>query len=458
MNARRRLLALVLVAAPLAAAGERLEIAPGLVLRDLSRGAPATAERFRVVAGRFESQREADAMLARLRAAGEAPSVRYAGGYEVSVAELPDRAAAEAVTERLRAAGFEDELETVAYGQDVLHAGGPWRIHLLEADPRRVRVDVAHARDAVLGVETTLETARRLGAAAAVNGGFYVVGGAFAGDATGLQIVDGELWSEPDRGRGALGFDRRDGVEDALFGRVGLAARLAVEGAAPIEVDGLNRARGDDEVIVYTPAFHRTTLTGGGGIEIAVDGGAVVDVRPAIGSARIPPGGFVVSFGPRAAAEAAALEAGSRVRLETAFRSTLGDPGAAWAGADDATSAGPLLVVGGEAVEEWSDESISRVFCEARHPRTAVGERADGTLLFVVVDGRQRETSVGMSCGELARLFLELGAVDAVNLDGGGSTTMVAGGRVVNSPSDPRGERANGDAVLLFPLPHGGTE
>jgi exopolysaccharide biosynthesis protein len=63
-----------------------------------------------------------------------------------------------------------------------------------------------------------------------------------------------------------------------------------------------------------------------------------------------------------------------------------------------------------------------------------------------------------MSCGELARLFLELGAVDAVNLDGGGSTTMVAGGRVVNSPSDPRGERANGDAVLLFPLPHGGTE
>ncbi|NLH76279.1 MAG: phosphodiester glycosidase family protein, partial [Acidobacteria bacterium] len=81
--------------------------------------------------------------------------------------------------------------------------------------------------------------------------------------------------------------------------------------------------------------------------------------------------------------------------------------------------------------------------------RTAVGVRADGRLLLVTVDGRQPEHSVGMSIAELAALIGELGAVEALNMDGGGSTTMVVGGRVVNGPSDLTGERPVGDALLL---------
>jgi exopolysaccharide biosynthesis protein len=66
------------------------------------------------------------------------------------------------------------------------------------------------------------------------------------------------------------------------------------------------------------------------------------------------------------------------------------------------------------------------------------------------VDGRQPELSVGMTLAELASLLIELGAVEAVNMDGGGSTAMVIRGRVVNSPSDLSGERAVGDALLVF--------
>ena len=55
-----------------------------------------------------------------------------------------------------------------------------------------------------------------------------------------------------------------------------------------------------------------------------------------------------------------------------------------------------------------------------------------------------------MTIAELSALLLELGAVEAVNMDGGGSTTMVAGGRVVNSPSDLTGERPVGDALLVL--------
>ncbi len=95
-------------------------------------------------------------------------------------------------------------------------------------------------------------------------------------------------------------------------------------------------------------------------------------------------------------------------------------------------------------------ESISRVFFLSRHPRTGVGIRPDGTLLFVTVDGRQPLKSVGMSLPELTDLFVELGAVSAINLDGGGSTAMVVRDRVVNSPSDPTGERPSADAILIF--------
>ncbi len=73
----------------------------------------------------------------------------------------------------------------------------------------------------------------------------------------------------------------------------------------------------------------------------------------------------------------------------------------------------------------------------------------DGKFLMVTVDGRQPGVSVGMNLQELAEYLLSLGAIDAMNLDGGGSTTMFLGGKVVNTPSDKEGERKVGDALLV---------
>lgn len=84
-----------------------------------------------------------------------------------------------------------------------------------------------------------------------------------------------------------------------------------------------------------------------------------------------------------------------------------------------------------------------------RHPRTAIGfSRDSATLFLVTVDGRSAK-SVGMTTVELADLLIDLGAWQAMNFDGGGSTTMVVQDSVVNSPTDPTGERAVGDALLL---------
>jgi hypothetical protein len=273
--------------------------------------------------------------------------------------------------------------------------------------------------------------------------------GLLAGDAQGVLVVDGRLLSEPDRGRGAVGFvDTEEGFA-TLFGRLAADLRLVLADGATIAVAGVDRRRGDDEVVVYTPEFHRTTLTGPGGVEVAVAGGRVTAVGDGVGSSVIPADGFVASSGPSAAPPTLAV--GDELRFTNELSSLLGDPAGSWAAAHSILGGGPLLLWRGERVEDHRLEAISRVFWLARHPRTAAAVRRDGTLVLVVVDGRDPQRSVGMSLPELTDLLLDLGAFSALNLDGGGSTTLVVGDEVRNGPSDSRGERANGDAILLWP-------
>lgn len=106
------------------------------------------------------------------------------------------------------------------------------------------------------------------------------------------------------------------------------------------------------------------------------------------------------------------------------------------------TGGGPTLVING---------TIPSGLQTAVHPRTAVGFNQDSTkVFFVTVDGRQPGFSVGMSLPELANYMLSIGCWNAVNLDGGGSTTMVVRNRVVNSPSDATGERSVANALLAI--------
>ena len=106
-----------------------------------------------------------------------------------------------------------------------------------------------------------------------------------------------------------------------------------------------------------------------------------------------------------------------------------------WEGVVDAVGGGPLIVQNGQpvfrALEMFTSSQLS-----LRHPRTAVGQRADGRIIFVAVDGRQPGYSTGMTNFELAQTMVRLGAVTASALDAGGSTTMAFDGKVLNRPSD----------------------
>lgn len=118
-----------------------------------------------------------------------------------------------------------------------------------------------------------------------------------------------------------------------------------------------------------------------------------------------------------------------------------------WPDVFDTIGGNPTLVRDGQVfIGKGSTEFFDR------HPRTGVGTTVDGRVMFVTVDGRQRGYSVGMTPLRFAKLFLSLGANYALNLDGGGSTTMVVNGDIVNRPSDGY-ERPVSSALVLLPGP-----
>ncbi len=321
-----------------------------------------------------------------------------------------------------------------------------WSIHVLVLDPSRVRLDLGRAMDEGVGTETVSSMAARHGAVAAVNGGYFRTTGLYRGEPAGLLEVSGRVLSEPSRKRpGFAVVDSPGGIRGAVV-TVDFRAEVAAEDGATRTIDGVNRPRGDDELILFTPEFHRTTLTGPGGVEAAVVEGMVTAVRDGEGSASIPEGGYVLS---------ASGAAGSWLRGHIRASRTVSLKAAAAASPelgfvpDFILGGGPVLVRAGKPAATSEPGAYDEGFSLKRHPRTAAGVRSDGSLVLVTVDGRQPLISVGMTIAELEALMVELGSVEAINLDGGGSTTMVVRGRVVNAPSDASGERPVSDALLV---------
>ena len=322
-----------------------------------------------------------------------------------------------------------------------------WTVNVLVLDPSKIRLSLGRAHDLGVGTETPSSMAARRGALAAVNGGYFRTEGPYRGEPAGIVLLAGTVLSEPSRRRPGLAVSNKGVRTRRAVADVDFRAEVVASKKAKRRVDGVNRPRLDGELILFTPEFNRTTLTSPAGIETVVAGGRVLSIMDGQGSSAIPPDGWVVSaHGASAAWVRENMKKGVRVELKSDVRLSP-RPGFA---PEFVIGGGPRLVEGGRPAAAANPGIYPEGFAAARHPRTAAGVRADGRILLVTVDGRQPAKSVGMTIAELTSLLLELGAVEAVNMDGGGSTAMVVRGRVVNSPSDPIGERAVSDALLVF--------
>jgi Phosphodiester glycosidase len=223
----------------------------------------------------------------------------------------------------------------------------------------------------------------------------------------------------------------------------------------------------DADEIVVTPAFGETA-DAGAGFQVTLDRGGVVTARQDERGGPIPEDGVVVqATGESASWLSDHAPPGSRLRISRELRDERGRR-VRLTPRTDMVNGGPTLVQRGRVVldpvrEGWSPEDIESTdrggfyngWYLRRNPRTAAAIGHDGTLLLVTVDGRQPGYSIGTSIRETARLMEHLGSRAAVNLDGGGSTTMVVHGGLQGRPSDPTGERAMGDALVLLPRSKG---
>ena len=336
--------------------------------------------------------------------------------------------------------------------------GGPISIWALRLDPKRIDLQAALANDEIMGVETVAGIAERHKPIAAINAGFFLPNG----DPAGVMTIDGRLVSDTRRPRGAVGISRDKTGVKLVFARLRATASLVLQNSTPaskggpamatMPIDGIDTTRLRGQLMLFTPSYHADTDTAKGGLEWVIDRqrGRMVSGPHLGGKTQIPPRGFVLSFGGEVVPEPLRLLGRStRVRLDVSYDPVEGEP-KSWLLAQDIVGGAGLLIRDGRDVEDWSIERFNQGFAENRHPRTMIGTSADNTIWLVTVDGRQPEQSVGMTLVELRALARRLGLVNALNLDGGGSTTMWVQGQVLNRPSDPTGPRKVSDALLVY--------
>lgn len=333
---------------------------------------------------------------------------------------------------------------------------GPIAVYLVRVDPARARLASVLSHGRVLDAEAVSEIARRHNAAAAVNGGFFNQAN---GEPTGLLKVDGELVSDSSINRGAVVvYSPPGGPTTVEFDR--LSAKMSIRftteaGVVTVPIDGVDTTRGRGRLMMYSPGYFPDTDTAPTGTEWVLDGDPlrVREVRVGFGSTAIPAGGVVLSYGGvRLPPELVALRVGMEVHLSTRWRSGFGVAADRLEASRHIINGAGLLRREGVTISDWEDEGLdSDSFTHARHPRTLIGKDSSGMIWLAAVDGRRPSYSIGMTFQDLQRLSDRLGLTDALNLDGGGSTTMVVRGQIVNRPSDPSGARPVADAIIVTP-------
>ncbi len=470
------------------------EVAPGVTHTRIVRGEPSKHDAWLVDVAFVATGEEANDLRRRLRAGGfrarvdrvkeRAPDDPGRGplGWLVRVGPVSTEAEANQARDRLAAAGYSG-LRVVYGAEDGGRTTGPWVVNVLEIAPERFEGSLAPAlaTGVVPGLERLTSISARTAALAAVNGGYFVIGPSDGtpGDLAGIAVLDAGLVSEAVNGRTSLLLPAGDGTGASVAALSTSQVARSSDGSERL-VDGMNRKPGlvrgcggtggdlpteepkhdftctdPSELILFTPAFGSSTEPGEGA-EVALDGsGNVLEVRDGRGGA-IPPGGSVLSgTGEGADWLRAHAPAGTTVSVSTRIMAD-GVPVATTGGVGVVNGGPRLLRAGGvdiTAAEEgfhWQERpEFYYRFGVRRNPRTLAGVTPEGHLLLVTVDGRQPGWSVGASFQESALIMKALGATDAVNLDGGGSTTMTVGSQLMTRPSDPTGERPIADAIVV---------
>ena len=341
-----------------------------------------------------------------------------------------------------------------AIDSTLVNPEGPIAVYLLRLDTTRVQIESGLSNDEVMNAERVDGIAARKQAIAAVNAGFFNVKN---GEPAGLLKVAGELVSDTVLTRGVVAIHSAQGARQQFFFDQ-VSARVQAQFTmdtqpVTVAIDGVDTTRERGKLMLYTPAYHADTDTAPSGTEWVLGGKPlkVIDVRRDLGKTPIPKDGAVLSYGgldPPSPLDW--LLAGSTITFKTTWKILNGTPESRFEEAREIINGAGLLVRDGKELSGWqaTENLLPTTFTDVRHPRTLIGIDRRGYLWLIAIDGRQSH-SVGMTFAEMQALCRRLDFEHALNLDGGGSTTMVVGSEIVNRPSDATGPRPVSDAILV---------
>ncbi|MBX3119842.1 MAG: phosphodiester glycosidase family protein [Fimbriimonadaceae bacterium] len=296
--------------------------------------------------------------------------------------------------------------------------------------------------------QTISQLVRQTGAIAGINADFF----GKTNSPIGFMSQDGQLVSGPYKNRSVWGWNHT--VAESGF----VTFKCTVKGAfsEAFEVDVVNRETIGGEIILYTSKAAATKaklpctqLL----LKIAIGNltpsqAAIVDVERVVrdqAEIAVPEGYVVLCAGGTKQSVLDAFKVGDRLTINFEAK------GFDWTKITNAVGGGPQLVRNKRPKVDWDRQGFTAEFARKRHPRTAIGKTASGELWLVAIDGRQA-MSDGATLDEAAAIMIRLGCVEAINLDGGGSTTFNLLGLTLNRPSDGT-ERPVANGIVVFGEP-----
>lgn len=330
----------------------------------------------------------------------------------------------------------------------------PWTLNVLKIDLKQtdLKIESVMANDVIAGLERTSSMSARYD-----EDSHYMIGGInadffdYSGLPVGAQVREGELITSP-YPRSAIGLDDS---YNPFINVLSLQSQLITKNGSRT-INGINRIRDADHLTFYNSYFGNSTGTNIYGSEVSIRPISewrvndsvfcvVTNKTSGVGNNTITEGNAVLSgHGSSKTFIDENIEVEDTIiiyhKLHNALDKTITTVGGF-----------PKIVTDGEncALDCYAEEGGSNNFATARHPRTAAGYSENGNYLYLItVDGRQT-ISKGMSLPELADFMVGIGVHRGLNLDGGGSTTMVVRNQVANSPSDAGGERSVSNALFV---------
>ncbi len=293
----------------------------------------------------------------------------------------------------------------------------PVRINIVELSQgvnNKLTIEPAIASNTLAHRSKIANIANRDNAIVAINGGYFKPQ---TGTPLGTLMINKKVYTGPIYDRVAMGIFE----QSYEMARVQLKAEVKTN-KGNLQIDNINQPRMlSTQIIAYTPDWGDFSPESPKyGMQIIVDNGKIVSTTTS--NAQIPKSGFVL-VGP--ISKLSDISDAKKVKLDVKINPE-------WQDVNHIISGGPYLVKNGEIFVDIQEQKLNAI--GGRNPRTAIGYTKDNHLIMVTADGREG-SSVGLTLNELAALMKQLGCINAMNLDGGGSTVMYVNGKVVNKPA-----------------------